>query len=425
MFARLLEKVKGQGHGSLAENIFSLVTIRGLEYVLAFLVFPYLVRVLGVDLYGTLVFYQSIIQYFILVVDFGFNLSGPKDIAKHDSLGERGLYFADIFWSKVLLLGGASLVCLCMLAYMVYVGNPYIWLFLAIYIGVVGNVLFPVWFFQGIQQMRYITMANGLARLVSVIGIFTLVKGPSDYVLAGLFQALPPVIAGCISFGILWRYYPETLQLSSWSRIKKTLKDSFHLFLSTVAMNLYTATTTVVLGLLTNATVVGYYSAAYKIIGCVQMVMAPISQAIYPHISKMVESSKNCTLVFLKKVTLILGGGNLVLSILLLVGAEPIVHLFLGSGYEESVLMLRIMSVLPFIISLSNILGIQTMLPFGLQKQFSQIIMISAVLNFIVVIPLIYVWSGLGACVTMVMIESFVTLAMAWSVKKNILGNRI
>ena len=70
---------------TLIENIISLLSIKGLEFILAFITFPYLVRVLQVQNFGLLAYAAGIIQYFILITDFGFNLSGPRDIAQHDN----------------------------------------------------------------------------------------------------------------------------------------------------------------------------------------------------------------------------------------------------------------------------------------------------------------------------------------------------
>ena len=59
---------------NLLKNIFSMVSLKGLEYLLALAILPYLVRVLGVEKYGTIVFMQSIIQYFVIIIDYGFNI---------------------------------------------------------------------------------------------------------------------------------------------------------------------------------------------------------------------------------------------------------------------------------------------------------------------------------------------------------------
>jgi PST family polysaccharide transporter len=410
----LIEKLKISiaKYQLLLENILSLVTIRGIEYLLSFITFPYLVRVLGPSLFGSIAFTQGIVQYFVLFTDYGFNLTGPREIAKQDSKEKIGKIFAAILGAKIILLVLATLVFFLM-CYLFFLYSSYdIKLFVAIYIVVIGNALFPIWFFQGIQQMRYITIVNTIARFISVLGIFCLVKTQADYLWAAFMQAIPTVIAAIISFYILHIRYPETLQISSYQEIKETLKNSWDVFTSTIAINIYTASNIVILGFMTNPVIVGYFSGAQKIINCVQTLMTPVSQAIYPHISKLVEQDRYMAVRFIKKMMIILGGSNLIISLVILIMAGPIVHLLLGTQFEQSIVMLRILAMLPFIISLSNVFGIQTMLPFGMQKQFSHILIASAILNTCLVFPFIYFWSGNGVCIDMLITETFVTARM-------------
>lgn len=403
----------------LIENIISLFTIKGLEYILAFITFPYLVRVLQVENFGAVVFVQGIIQYFVLFTDYGFNLLGPKEIAQHDNIKERGKIFANIFCAKLILLLISTIVFICMLIGAKYIKDIDIILYSVVYLMVIGNVIFPIWFFQGIQQMRYITIVNIIGRFLSVACIFYFVKAPSDYILAGLFQAIVPLIAGTCSWIILWKKYREVFILPKFQSVKQVFIDAWEIFTSTIAINLYTASNIVFLGLLTNNTIVGYFSGAQKIIQNINQLISPVTQAIYPYVSKTASNSKNEALKFLRKIVLILGGGNFIGSILIFIFAEWIVDILLGEGYEQSVLLLRILAFLPFIISLSNIFGIQTMLVFGMKKQFNKVLLSAAIVNTVIVLPMIYFYQAIGVSVSMTITEIFVTLSMYYILKKN------
>lgn len=406
-------------YNKLVENIISLFTIKGLEYILAFITFPYLVRVLQVENFGAVVFTQGIIQYFVLFTDYGFNLLGPREIAQHDSIKERGKIFASIFCAKLILLLISTIVFICMLIGAKYINDIDITLYSVVYLMVIGNVIFPIWFFQGIQQMRYITIVNIIGRFLSVVCIFYFVKAPSDYILAGLFQAIVPLIAGICSWIILWKKYREVFILPKFQNVKQVFIDAWEIFTSTIAINLYTASNIVFLGLLTNNTIVGYFSGAQKIIQNINQLISPVTQAIYPYVSKTASNSKNEALKFLRKIVLILGGGNFIGSILIFIFAEWIVDILLGAGYEQSVLLLRILAFLPFIISLSNIFGIQTMLVFGMKKQFNKILLSAAVINTIIVLPMIYFYQAIGVSISMTITEIFVTVTMCVILKKN------
>lgn len=402
----------------LIENILSLTTIKGLEYLLAFITFPYLTRVLQVEMFGAVVFAQGVINYFTLFTDYGFNLLGPKEIAQNDDITKRGKVFANIFFAKILLLAIATIVFLISVFILAKYFNADICLYAVVYITVIGNVIFPVWFFQGVQQMRYITIVNIIARLFSIAGIFYFVKQPQDYILAALFQAIVPLVAGICSWVILVKNFSEVLCLPTFDEVRNTLKEGWGIFASTVAINLYTASNVVFLGFLTNPVTVGYFSGAKKIIDNITQLMSPISQAVYPHISKLVTQSPKDVKPFLKKVLLVLGGGTFIGSVFIFIFANFIVEILLGSGYKESVLLLRIMAFLPFIIAMSNVFGIQIMLPFGMQSIFSRILICAAALNTCMVLPLIYFWQDIGVSISIVVTECFVTTVMHFAIKK-------
>lgn len=403
----------------LIENIISLFTIKGLEYILAFITFPYLVRVLQVENFGAVVFVQGIIQYFVLFTDYGFNLLGPKEIAQHDNIDERGKIFASIFGAKVILLCISTIIFVLMLVGIQYINGIDIALYSVVYLMVIGNVIFPIWFFQGIQRMRYITIVNIIGRFLSVVCIFYFVRTPDDYILAGLFQAIVPLIAGICSWIILWKNYREVFVLPTYQDIRLVFVEAWEIFTSTIAINLYTASNIVFLGLLTNNTVVGYFSGAQKIIQNINQLISPITQAVYPYVSKMASNSKMDALKFLRKIVLVLGGGNFIGSILIVVFAEWVVDILLGKGYEQSVLLLRILAFLPFIISLSNVFGIQTMLVFGMKKQFNRVLLSAAIINTVIVLPMIYFYQAIGVSITMTITEVFVTSSMYYILKKN------
>lgn len=403
----------------LIENITSLISLKGAEYILNFILFPYLVRILGVERFGAIVFMQSIVQYGIILVDYGFNLTGPRDIARASKQEQISRIFSNIMAGKFLILFIVTLGSIFMIQFFEAIGYNFdSKLYWAVYLLVVGNFAFPVWFFQGIQQMRYITLFNVIARSVTVVLVFTFVKEPDDYLLAALFQSMTLLIAGCFSLFIIKKQFSYVLMKPSWMGIKQTLADGWHIFVSTIAINIYTTTNTVVLGALTDNTVVGYFGTANKLIDCVKGVMFTLNQAVYPYVSNKLKEGIAQTIKFIKKYFFIYSGGTLLGGIALLILAPFIVRILFGSGYEKSILILRLMAFLPFVISVSNVFGIQIMLNFGYQKIFSRILVGAAILDLLLIIPLVQYFQGIGAAITMIMVELMVTLGTSFYVLK-------
>ncbi|PJE71368.1 MAG: flippase, partial [Sulfurimonas sp. CG10_big_fil_rev_8_21_14_0_10_36_24] len=202
------------------------------------------------------------------------------------------------------------------------------------------------------------------------------------------------------------------LEWQTIKTIKFQLAEGWHVFFSSMAISLYTISTTFILGLFTNNTVVGYFAAADKIVQAIKGLYQPISQAIYPLIGKKIHEDKQAGLAFIKKTTWIVGTGVLVISAILFLLAEPIVNLLLGEQYQQSILLLKIMAFLPFIIALSNMFGVQTMLNLGYKQAFSRILVVAALLGVGLSFVLVPLYEGLGTAVTLLAIELFVAIVM-------------
>ena len=399
----------------LKENIFSLFTLKGAEYIVNFITLPYLLRVLGPEVYGKITFVQVLMNYGVLFTDYGFNITAPRDIANAEKK-EVSKHFSAIYTSKLCLLFAVLLFGIVLL-FIIQPNIDYI-LILCFLPLVIGNVIFPVWFFQGVQQMRFITIFNLISRAVSVIGIFVFVVESDDYYIAAIFQSMVPLLAGIISIIMLVNKYPGLYHFPKWTEVLQKLRSGWDIFISTIFINLYTNSNTFILGIMTNDTVVGYYAAANKLIDAVKGLIAPVSNAIFPHVSVLFKESKENAVAFLCKVLHRIGLVMLLISLFIGVFSEQIVSLVMGNLYSESVIIFRWISFLPFIIALSNIFGIQTMVAFGMQRVFSRILMYSAVLNFILVFPMIYMWNAVGLAITTVVVEVFVTITMYFTLRK-------
>ena len=400
----------------LSANIVSLFILKGAEYIVSFITLPYLLRVLGPAGYGSIVFCQTIMNYGNLVVDYGFNLTAPRDIAKDDP-EDIPQDFAAILGAKLLLLALATIVLGAGL--FVFRDSLDTLLVLACLPALVGGALFPIWYFQGIQQMRFITIFNIIARTCSVIGIFLCVQETTDVYAAALFLSVTPLVAGLLSLAMIARSQPRVFRRPTLAAIRAKFRDGWDIFLSTLFINLYTNSNVFILGLLTNETCVGYYAAASKLIEAVKGLLMPISNAIFPHVSAMVRDAREGAIQFLRKATRVIGGLSLILSALVCLFAEPVTRLIMGDAYDASIRVLRIISFLPFIIGLSNIFGIQTMVAFGMQRLFSRILMASAAVNFLLVFPLVLLWQEIGMAITVTCVECFVTITMYIALRRH------
>lgn len=406
-------------HNSLIENIFSMLTLRGLEYILSFLLVPYLLRVLGPANFGAVAFMQGVIVYFNLFIDYGFNLTAPRALARA-SQNEISILFSTFMWAKLILLVIISVI-FCFILWMADSLQliEIDWhLFGAVYITVIGNVFFPVWFFQGIQQMRYITIINLIGRTFSILCIFVFVSSADDYILAAFFQSFTPFAAGILSLALIAHKFSGIFCRPNLGKIKQAFKEARQIFISNLAISLYTSTDIVLLGLLTNNTIVGYYSGADKLLNCIKRGISAINDAIYPYISQMFKRDYPKAISFLKKQLLVYAIGGTVGGIVILAGAPVVIPWLLGNQYIHSIRPLQIMAFVPLIVSFSNIFGYETMLPLGMEKIYSRILLLASTLNIAIIIPFIMLYQENGVSAAILITELFVTVIMGIVLRK-------
>jgi len=404
---------------TVAENILSLYVVQAVSYVLPLLVFPYLVRVLGLELFGTVVLVQAIMNYFIILTDYGFNLSATRRVSLcRDDPSELRQVFASVVFVKfcLALLSAAILFLAGFFVEFVCVQ----WrLFLMAFVAVIGHVIFPTWYLQGTERMRLMSQLSLVGSLVVTTLIFVLVKTPDDYVLVALLQSLVLVIPGLLCFVILPKQGVSYFVLPPLRYMRQVMAEGWHVFVSTAAVTLYTSSNIVVLGAFSSPLAVGYFGVADKVIKAGHGLISPISQAIYPHVSSLLKHSPDRGFAFLRHVFFKVGLLSFCLSMAIFLFSEAIVRLAVGTSQYEVVLLVKMMAFIPFIVALSNLFGVQTMLNLGMSREFSRVILFSGFLNVIVLIPAVLMSGERGAAISSLATEAFVTCSMMAILYKN------
>lgn len=403
----------------LIENILSLSVLQGANYLLPLLTLPFLARVLGPEKFGLLAFATATNTYFSIIIDYGFNLSATQQISQHRSEPDR---LSEIY-SSVLTLK-LTLVSLCLIALIILVNTITAFkdeqaLFILSFGTAIGQALFPTWFFQGMERMRSTALLNILAKTASVLAIFVFIRSEADYLDVAIFNSLASISVGLIAMGTIRYKFDIRLRLERFENLKAQLLEGWHVFLSTLSISLYTVSITLFLGIYTNSTIVGHFSAAEKIIKAIQGLYSPLSQAIYPYINKKIRSDQTAGLAIARKLLIVVSIPMLLLSSSIFFLADIIIIKIFGVNYDSSILPLKIMAFLPFIIVISNILGVQIMLNVGKKLQFSRILRTAAILGIALSYALIHLYDALGAAITALLVEIFVTLTMIIYISKS------
>ena len=375
-------------------------------------------RVLGPEKFGLVTFAQVFIQYFIIATDYGFNLTATREISIHREQKEKiSEIFFSVLFIKICFMIISGLVLLLIILTIPKFREE--WLIYALAFGMVaGNVLFPVWFFQGLERMKYITVINVLAKSIFALSIFIFIRQPSHYPFVLLLHSIGFIIAGILSIWIAIKHFQVKFQKPTRVTIISNLKSGWYMFISNVSIIFYKTSDIFILGLLASEEILGYYAIAKKLIEVSNQFAVIISQTIYPHISKKIRESFVAVYRLIRKVSITTASVTFMLGLIFFFLAELIIKLLAGHFYPESVLTLRILAIVPFIVGWS-VPPTQILLGAGLDKKFSFIVgwmvILSLMLNFV----FISLFSYIGAALSLIIVEFMVTGFLFWEVFKN------
>jgi len=409
----------------LLSNFLSLSVLQGANYILPLITLPYLVRVLGPEKFGLIAFAQAFIQYFNILTDYGFNLSATREISIHR---ENKKKVSEIFSSVMIIKFALLLVSLVIMSTIVFSFEKFRkdWLIYYLTFGIVfGQMLFPVWFFQGMERMKYITFLNITAKLIFTICIFVFVHHVSDYIYVPLINSLGFIISGILALWVVFKNFDTNFKFPGVDAIKREIREGLHIFISQINITFFNNTNVIILGLFTNNVMVGYYSAAEKLIRAVIGLQIPLVNSIYPTMSRLLKEDINKAITFGKKLLIygIFTYGIFIVLILLL--SNKIIILLLGDNFQNSEIIFKILLIIPLTVFINNVYGTQFLINTGHGDKFSKIIIISGLSNLILCPILTYFFSYIGTSISWVIIEFFVLYGMYYYSTKYVEGLKL
>lgn len=365
-------------------NFASLASIQVINYVLPLLTVPYLFKALGANGYGMFSFAIAFVQYFMILTDFGFNLSATKYIAERRQNTSEVNHFVNSAMLARMILALISVGIMVAIIYSVSKFKQDAFFYLLFGGMVVGNSLFPIWYFQGIEQMKFITLINIIVKLISVLPVFVFVKSMDDILWLPIFYSAGYLAAGICSLYIVYGKMKLRFYITSLRDIFFTLKDSLPYFLSRVSVSLFTTTNSFILGLAVGNVAVGYYSLAERVYQGLNSIYYPLSNALYPYMS----NSKDKR--FYKKVFSFACGGNLLLLVGVYFFIEPVLVYFFKIDLSNSLPIIHIFLLACLATVPSILLGYPYLGALGFSKYVNNTVMLSSVLHIVGLIILYY-----------------------------------
>lgn len=399
-------------------NFISLTTLQSISYILPLIVLPYLIRVIGIEKFGLIAFAQALVQYFMILTDYGFSLSATRTIAL---IGEHKKKISALFSSVMtvkLIFAAVSLLALCALLYFV----PRFrvdWLVYILCFGtVLGSTLFPIWLFQGKEKMSYIAVVNVASGIIYALGIFIFIKTPADYLLVPLLGSLLSIISGILGLYIAFKKFQLEFIVQKYTDIKRELKTGWDIFISILAVNAYTASRVFAVGLLTNNIFTGYYSLAERIANIIQTFpMDSFTRAVYPRISNVFAKNKQRAVAIMYRIQDGITLGFVVSLPIAFFLAPWIISFVCGTADKEVVLTLRLLLAAVFFVGANNF-KVQFLLVCDKQDLYAKIHITAALTGLPLIFILIHQFSYAGAALATVITEAGVFILTSLIVEK-------
>lgn len=392
----MLNKIKSVRNNKdgkvLVQNFAYLSLLQIAGYVFPLITMPYLARVIGVDGFGKIAFASAVMVWVQTIADWGFNFTATRDVAQNRENPQKvSEIFSNVLWARcVLMLLSFLFLMLLVIAFPKFRDN--IDILLVSFLMVPGHILFPDWFFQAMERMKYITILNVVSKLLFTIAVFIFIKDKGDYILQPLLTSLGFVVSGIIAFYYILVKWKVKLQKPSIKNIGLTIRKSTDVFLNNLMPNLYNSFSTVLLGVFGGDVANGKLDAGTKFVNIAQQFMSVLSRAFFPFLSRKLDKHH-----IYARINIAL---SLSMSALLFLFAPFIIELFFTEEFADSIIVLRIMSISIFFLALSNIYGTNYMIIAGYERQLRNTTTIVSIIGFALSFPLIYFFGFIGAAIT-------------------------
>lgn len=403
------------------QDVLLMIALQGLNYVAPLIVYPYLMIVLGAEKFGILSFSLTIAQYFMLIVDFGFNLSATKRIAQSKSQQEKNRIFTSTILAKTALLACAALIMLLLDLLNVFpIYQNTMWI---MFVMVVANAYFFIWFYQGIGKIKTVTLINVISKLLILPLTFLFVGQQGDIKIAAFILSAVYLLGSLINIFVLMYQKQVKLVSVTSKEILHEIKESFPVFLSSASTSIYTSFFVVLLGIVSTPVVVGMYASAEKIMRSLCFLfVVPISQVFYPKLSNMALTQPENTKILFHKILKYTLSLMVVLMLALIVFSNEITN-FLGPDYMAASNYLRVIAIALLFIPLGSVTGQLGLLALGdnaAKQKYKNVYMLAAPISLILVGVLVSIFAGIGAVFALVLTEAFVGILMFYYFKKMI-----
>lgn len=395
-YSELKRKFLGSRDGkTVLENFGYLTLLQVAGYIFPLITMPYLARVIGADGFGKIAFAASIVIWIQTISDWGFNLTATRDVAQsREDKDNVSRIFSNVLWARCILTlfsGVLLLLTILLIPYLRENANVILITFLMI----PGNILFPEWFFQAIEKMKYTTIFNVTLKFLFTVAVFVFIKERDDYIFQPLFTTIGYLLCGLGALYLIFVKWEYTLYKPQWKEILNTINGSTDVFINNLMPNLYNSFSVMLLGFFGGATANGLYDVGNKLPTVFYQFQSILSRVFFPFLSRRPERHKVYAVI---NVFVAIGG-----AFLLVIFSPWIIRIMFGVEFEKSAIVMQLLSVSLIFLAMSYTYGTNYLIILHKEKPLRNLTFTVSILGMCAAIPLVYYFSYVGAAVTVML----------------------
>lgn len=383
-------------HFSLIENFISYFLFKVIDAVIPLIIIPYLLIVVSEKNYGIYAFAFSLIFYFQNVIQFGFDLSAVRDIALiRDNKKKLAKVYNDTLSAQFYLFLISIFILTIIVLSVPDIREHYI-IYLFFVILLFGELLFPMWFFLGMEKMRFITIVNVISKSLFAVFCFTLIKTESQFIYIALYHSTGFLIAGLIAQIFIYKKFGIFFKFSKFQDVKTTIKGAWSSFLTMASPTIYYNTSIFLVGSHWPKRFAGVMEIGTKVSGAFGVVNTIMTNVLYPFLNRNQNAMHITRYIFVSL--------GIILSFVMFFLANILLEFWLGQNEHtlEIEQAVKYLSPAPFLGSVISAFGINGLMIYKKDKLYSRIIVFGSVCGLVTGLLLIPTYNYVGGAITII-----------------------
>lgn len=405
---------KSKTAARLGKNFAWLSLLQIASYAFPLITMPYLARVIGVVGYGKIAFAAAVMTWLQTITNWGFQYTSTRDISRNRENKEKvSEILSYTLWASIFIMIICAIVLIVLCIIVPKFRENYLVLFMT-FLMLPGHILFPEWFFQALERMKYITLLNLLSRLIFTISIFIFIKEASQYWIQPLLTSLGYIFCGFIATYFIFKRWGYRMYKPNMVKIWIMIKRSSDIFINEIVPNFYNSLSVIILGFFWGPGANGFLNVGTKFSSLGTQLTNVVSRTFFPLLSRDIRYHKYLQLIQLSFAT--------IFAIALMLGAPLIIKIFYTPEFNAAVPAIRILGFSIIFIALDNVYGTNYLIVQGYERTLRNITMIISFVGCAIAFGMISKFGFIGCAITIAITRILLGLTVtlqAYNIKRH------